>query len=535
MNSARLHFWAFGALWFAFSPAGFTQATERTVTGFDSTAIAQAISQSQSGDTVKLPAGTFTITEPIKPKSGTRLLGDGQSKSVLHYAGTKPGIIIEFRDCEDIEVAQLTLDAQNNRNVAQGIAAGNSRRLKLHHLTICNLVKSETFGPHGIFFSGVGPARERGVTDSEISDCLIENIAPDASFGCGLRMAWGSSRNRVLHNVIRTTGRGGIFGDNGSTDLVIRDNVVTGSGGEGLGIEVWNHCDRAVIEDNRIDHWLSIGGSDYCAVRRNVVSDKSGSVKFIGIEGIGAHCLYTDNTVDDGQQIGLSVSDKANKDFAYWGYNVVRNCIQWGAQFQGETNGLSRHYFYRCQFDHTSLTRGKPIYPHDAGHGFRTNGNVHSCVFEECEFTGNDGIGVQFGGPDLDAFSFLHCVIRGNKGPAMSGPADYRALEWRDGTVEGNQSDEIRPLKAFASPPPQATFTVPTKARVGEPVRFASTSRADQGKIAAVLWDLGDGAPISETEITHTYANPGEYRVTLIVWDEAGRGARAEKSLRISP
>lgn len=76
------------------------------------------------------------------------------------------------------------------------------------------------------------------MTDREISDCLIENIAPYAPFGCGIRCSWGSSRNRLLGNTIRATGRGGIFGDNGSTDLLIRSNIVAMSGGEGLGIEV---------------------------------------------------------------------------------------------------------------------------------------------------------------------------------------------------------------------------------------------------------------------------------------------------------
>jgi len=481
------------------------------------------------GETVKLPAGTFTINEPITLASGARLIGAGQDKTVVHFAGTKLGAMINLKDCEDVEVAHLTLDAQNNPNVSAGVLAGNARRLKLHHLTVRNLSKGKSFGPHGILFTGVNPTHERGVTDSEISDCLVENIAPDAKFGSGIRLAWGSSSNRVLRNIVRTTGRGGIFGDSGSTDLVIRGNTVTGSGGEGLGIEVWGRCDRAVIEDNRIDHWLSIGGSDYCAVRRNVVSDKSGTVKFCGIEGIGAHCVYTDNVVDDGQQIGISVSDKQPKDYAYWGYNTVVNCIQWAAQFQGETSGIARHYFYRCRFNRAAPIHGTPIYPHDAGHGFRTNGNVRDCVFEECEFSENDRDGIQFGGTGLDAFSFCRCVVRNNRGPAMVGLQHYTTLEWNECVVESNQTNQVRPPKPFPNPAPVAAFDAPAKARVGEPVRFVSVSRG----IAAVLWDFGDGPPSSAAEATHTYTQPGDYRVTLIAWDATGRGARAEKQIRI--
>lgn len=327
----------------------------------DSNAFERAVSQVQPGRTVNLPAGVFAITEPMRLPSGARLIGAGEDKTILHYAGPNPGVMISLQHCEDVEVGHLTLDAQNNPNVQQGISGTDARRLKLHHLTIRNLAKGAGFGPHGILFAGVNPTRAGGVTDSEVSDCFIEHIAPDAAFGCGIRFSWGSSRNRVVRNTIRGTGRGGIFGDNGSTDLLISGNVVTGSGGEGLGIEVWEYCDRSVIEDNRLDHWLSIGGNDYCAVRRNVISDKSGSVKFIGLEGIGAHCIYTDNVVHDGQQIGFSVSNINPKDYAYWGYNTVLNCIQWAAQFQGEKSGIAFHYFYHCQFNHTSSNRGKPI------------------------------------------------------------------------------------------------------------------------------------------------------------------------------
>jgi hypothetical protein len=518
------------ALAFALLQGGSGAAETRLVSGFDSGALRAALAQAQPGDTVQLPAGLFTITEPIRPRSGLRLLGAGQDQTIVHFAGAKPGVMLSLANCEDVEVAHLTLDAQNNTNVTQGVSGRNARRLQLHHLTIRNVCNSGGFGPHGILFSGINPTHARGVTDSEISACLIENIAPDAKFGSGIRLAWGSSRNRVLGNTVRTTGRGGIFGDSGSTDLLICSNVVSGSGGEGLGIEVWGGCDRAVIEDNRIDHWLSIGGSDYCATRRNLVSDHTGVVKFIGIEGIGAHCVYTDNFVNGGQQIGLSVSGTTPKDLAYWGYNTVSNCVQWGAQFQGERNGLARHYFYRCRFSRTSAAGGTPIYPRDAGHGFRTNGHVRDCVFEECEFSDNDGCGIQFGGPGLDGFSFQRCAVRGNRGPAMICLRDYSALEWAECLVADNKNNAIRPPKPFPLPAPVAAFELPGAARVGTTVRFASA-----GQPAAVLWDFGDDAPVSEPDTTHSYTRPGAYRVTLIVWDEHGRGAKAEKILRVTP
>jgi PKD repeat protein len=82
---------------------------------------------------------------------------------------------------------------------------------------------------------------------------------------------------------------------------------------------------------------------------------------------------------------------------------------------------------------------------------------------------------------------------------------------------------------------PRAAFEAPAAARAGRPVHFVSGSSAAAGKIAQVLWDFNDGLPATEPETTHTYAKPGAYRVTLVVWDEAGRGARAEKRIAVEP
>ena len=518
-----------------FAGHGVVQAKTITVSGTDSAAIREAIAESQPGDTVALPAGTHAIHEAIQPKSQTKLEGAGQDKTVLSFQGESPSVILSLSGCEDVELCHMTLDGQENPNATQGISGGNARRLNLHHLTIRNLVKTGTFGPHGILFSGINPTREGGVTDSVIADCHIENIGIGASFGGGLRLAWGSSRNRVLRNVIHNTGRGGIFADNGSTDIVIQGNTVTGSGGEGLGIEVWGGCDRCVIEDNHMDHWLSIGGCSWGAARRNVISDKSGAYKFCGIEAIGSYLLITDNVIDGGQKIGLSVSSPHEKHYALWANNTVRGCNQWGAQFQGEKGGIAYHYLYRCQFADMPVATGPVWYPGDEGHGFRTNAHVRHLTFEECEFSDNGRLGVQLGGADVDCLSFVRCAIRGNKEAAVTGPGEYTALEWADCVVEGNASNDLPEPKPFPHPPPVAAFDCPAEVRAGKPVQFTSTSEAKHGQIAAVLWDFNDGAPSAEANPTHTYQKPGPYRVTLVVWDDAGRGARAQRMVSVTP
>jgi len=224
--------------------------------GRDSASLAAALQRSEVGTTIRLPEGTFELTESVRPRSGVRLLGAGQDKTVLLYSGDKPDPFIRLTDCEDVEIAHLTLDGRGRPLDQDGIRAGNCRRLRLHHLTICDLVKGKSSFVHGIIFSGHNPTMERGVTDCVISDCRIETIGLDAKYGGGIRMAWGSGRNLVERNIVRDTGRGGIFGDH-SAELVIRHNQVSGSGGEGLGIEIWGGCPRSLIEDNVVDHWIS--------------------------------------------------------------------------------------------------------------------------------------------------------------------------------------------------------------------------------------------------------------------------------------
>lgn len=504
------------------------------VFGPDGAALQAAIGKAAAGDTVQVPAGTYTLAETVKGKSGVRLAGAGPDKTILRFAGTKPMSMLSLSGCEDVEVTGLALDGGGNPDATRGISAGDARRLRIHRVAVRDLGRGK--GPIGIHFSGRGPKPEGGVTDSEIADCAFEKIGPGDEWGAGIRLSWGSSRNRVLRNTIREAGRGGIFGNDGSTDLVIQGNTVSGSGGEGLGIEVWGGCPRALIEDNRIDHWLSVDSSDGSAIRRNTVSDRSGDYKHCGLELVAAsRCVFTDNVVDDGQGIGISVSNKPPKNHIFWGYNTIQGCNQWGAQLQGETGGIACHYFYRCKFLSMPANRGTPRYPNDAGHGFRFNGNARHVTFEECEIRDNGRLGLQLGGPGLDFLSFVRCRIEGNKGAAVSGGRDATALEWVECTAAGNGSDALPPAKPFPQAAPRAGFEAPATVRAGRPARFVSGSTAAAGKIAQVLWDFNDGLPATDPETTHTFAKPGAYRVTLVAWDEAGRGARAEKRVAVEP
>ncbi len=268
------------------------------------------------------------------------------------------------------------------------------------------------------------------------------------------------------------------------------------------------------------------------AIRRNVIGGDDGSVKYLGIEIIARDVIVTDNVVNRGAHIGLSVSNVPVKNNVYWGHNTVRDCIQWGAQLQGEKGGIAHHYFYDCTFEDTVRGDPRARYP-DSGHGFRTNGSSRGLTFENCTFRNNGGYGLQFVGTDMDAIRLVNCAITNNKQAAVTGPSQYTALEFIDCRVSGNQSDALPAAKPFPGSPPKADFHVPASIRASQPITFECTSKAGAGAIVERLWDFGEGIPETVERPQHTFGQPGKYRVTLIVWDSAGRGARAEKTIEV--
>ena len=90
---------------------------------------------------------------------------------MLRFVGESPSVMVDLSGCEDVEVCDLALNAEMNLNATQGISATNATRLNIHDVTIRNLGDADSFGPHGILFSGRNPSRENGVIPGH-TDCL---------------------------------------------------------------------------------------------------------------------------------------------------------------------------------------------------------------------------------------------------------------------------------------------------------------------------------------------------------------------------
>jgi hypothetical protein len=499
----------------------------------DAAAIQKAIEASSAGDTLRLPAGTYLVDRTLRARSGVKILGAGRDCTFLKFnAGTETDFF-DLSGSRGVELCGFTLEGNGDLKARHGIVAHSGGGHFIHDLTIQNL--GSPHGPLGIHLVGDGGNYTHGVTDCTIADNTLRNIGLNSEWGGGIRLSWGSSRNQILRNVVDNTGRGGIFADNGSSDLRICGNTITRSGrkAEKLGIEVWGNCDRVLLEDNRVDHWLSISGCSRVAARRNTVTAPSGDIAFIGLELIGQDLAVTDNLVDGGQQIGISLSNNANNQRQYCAYNVVRNMVQWGVQLQGDQTGAKMLYYYKNQFLATQRGNSAAIYPGADGRGFRFNGNCQQVTLDGNVISHNPAEGLELGGKDLEQLSFINNLISQNGFAAVTGNAGAN-LEWTNNTVTGNGRDEPLTSRGFAHRRPTADFMSSDNPTAGQPVIFGNRSAAAEGSIKHVLWDFGEGVPATLPEGVHTYDRPGTYRVTLIVWDDQGRGAIKEREVTIN-
>jgi len=514
--------------------------TTLNVTNYPS--IQAAINAAVAGDTVYVPNGTYSISNSITPLSGIVLTGQSQAGVIIRAVGKNVGNMISLQNLTNVEISNLTLDGQTNTSINNGIYAYQGGFHYLHNLTIRNLLgNSANSGALAIHFNGsTASSSGVGVTNCVIANNCITNIGTNYAYGGGIRCSWGSSHNTITGNTVALTGRGGIFGDNYSSGLIIESNIISGSGLSPqsksayacLGIEAWNGCSQALIENNTLDHWLSISGSSYAAVRRNTVSYPAGPIiAYTGLEMAGGtNCIFTDNLVDGGQQLGISISGGPNTSI-FWCSNTIEDMVQWAVQEDGPCYG---HYFFGNTFANTQTGNTNAIYPDDEGNAFRMDAHCTNITLEANLIQSNATDAIEFLEP-LASLSFFSNTITGNGYVENIVPTGTTNLLWTNNFVSNNHSNTVPASVGFTtSQLPVAAFAAPGSVSVGQAVTFTNLSSTPGSAIANLLWDLGAGIPSSVTNPVYTYTRPGTYRVSLVVWNTQGRAARTEGFINVS-
>jgi len=159
------------------------------------------------------------------------------------------------------------------------------------------------------------------------------------------------------------------------------------------------------------------------------------------------------------------------------------------------------------------------------GNGFRTNGNVNHLVLEECEIRDNPryGLAARRARRRLPQLRTL-CHHRQRFGGACVGPASTGS-RWVDCTVEATATTICRQPRRSPARPQQRASSARMRSRPARPSRPLHDRRR-----RSRAWDLGTDR-ISGPEVNYTYGRrrvPGDRSG---VWNDAGRGARAEKAV----
>ena len=75
---------------------------------------------------------------------------------------------------------------------------------------------------------------------------------------------------------------------------------------------------------------------------------------------------------------------------------------------------------------------------------------------------------------------------------------------------------------------------VPTVAYVGDPVSMTAAATDDFSGVATYGWDFGDGSTASGDKVSHTYAAPGTYMVTITAIDGAGNAGTTSRAVDVA-
>jgi hypothetical protein len=488
-----------------------------------------AIAAANPGDVVYIPKGYYDISDTINVnQSNITIKGENLGWVSLCFTivtgKTDPVPMLQIDSQSDVQLRDFCLHGWNNTDTTKGIYIRNSQRVTIDHMRVTNIPARSTgdVSAYGIYLNW-------HVTESVISNSEVKHIGRTSAWGQGMRLS-ESSDNQVCDNLIAGTGRGGIFANNGSTDLLIEGNTIEESGvsGHGLGIELhWGNVqnmagqDRTLIQYNEVDHWISIIGGQQIAVRYNHIGVGATTLKSYGLEYGGTTDLILSNNLIDGWQYnGISSVNNGSDvqtDRIYVAGNVVSNVEAWGAELSGMDNApANRMYFYDNVFENTFGSFW-------GGCGFRIVKNCKNIVLDGNDIVNNAVDGLRFSESSVDRVVVENNLISANVEYASRSFLGQNLL-WDNNTVFDNGVDYESPSVGNfdQNQAPSVTIVGPTTATVGVPVSFTYTV-IDDGTIDHVLWDMDEGVGMTVTSPVHAFSEPGVYPVSLVVWDDGGR------------
>jgi len=99
----------------------------------------------------------------------------------------------------------------------------------------------------------------------------------------------------------------------------------------------------------------------------------------------------------------------------------------------------------------------------------------------------------------------------------------------------GFSSDYTKEITVLNTPPFNVGFSQTGELKTGEEVTFTGQAEDLGEDQLTFVWGFGDGETAEGADVTHTYADAGDYTVILTVTDDDGAEATNEKGVQVTP
>ena len=116
---------------------------------------------------------------------------------------------------------------------------------------------------------------------------------------------------------------------------------------------------------------------------------------------------------------------------------------------------------------------------------------------------------------------------------SMDGLGNAIAFWPLDDPALPEEADMSAQFAVYDSAPPNLTVSAPASGIAGTPLSF-SASPFDVWSPVSVSWSFGDGSSADGTVVSHAYAGPGTYTVTVKAIDAVGNEATTSRTVQVS-
>ena len=421
----------------------------------DDTAAIQAALD--AGGLVHLPAGRYRLTAPLRPRSGTALVGDG-SASVLLPEGSRPAIADVFTSASPLTEFHCRDFAIDGRNQT-GPYTSASKGIFITHLSGCtfvNLLVTNTaatgIGIDYLYDGTVvrdcrlfGCGRLNGGTQPggagigigtgarPLESFVVEgnHCAGNARFGIFVesQTTLASSGGRLVANTCEANRHG--IGDAGMAGLIVLGNVCVANSGTGIVVNTGTlspivgrdgHVAGNVCNGNGefgilFDTSVAPAGQSYTFRGNRCDRNAKAGIKIVSNGSrVIAGVVVTDNDVNSNGSLGIHVMSTGARatDLTITGNRLASNG-------QSNTAGFTQAIRIDTNTDRFTIANNVCW---DAGSPKRQTHGVQlsaGATFTDGHIRGNHVTGNAAGGLNL-AGRLLFCVVDDNPGDVVPAP-----------------------------------------------------------------------------------------------------------------